>query len=110
MSSTSDGKAAERAVAQRLKETGHKIIAMNWRTRWCEIDIVSSKQKVIYFTEVKYRSSDLQGSGLEYITKKKLQQINFAAEFWISQEKWEGEVQLLGAEVDGKYAITFVEI
>jgi uncharacterized protein (TIGR00252 family) len=110
MTSTSLGKEAEHRVAQCLEKEGHKILAQNWRTRWCEIDLVSQKNRVVYFTEVKFRSSSAQGIGLDYITPKKVAQIRFAAELWMSQENWTGEVFLQGAEVDGQFNITFVEI
>lgn len=37
---------------------GHEIIERNWRTRYCETDIVSMKDDVLWFTEVKYRKND----------------------------------------------------
>jgi len=110
MSTTSTGREAESRVADYLVSQNHKIISLNWRTRWCEIDIVSTKQKVVYFTEVKYRSSQDWGSGLEYITRKKLNQIKFAAEFWIHDNKWNNDVVLQGAEVDENFDINIVEI
>jgi len=42
------------------------------------------KNDTVYFIEVKYRSSSLQGSGLDYITKKKQQQMSYAAETFIA--------------------------
>ena len=110
MSTTTTGRNAEELVAEHLALGGHSIVAMNWRTRWCEIDIVSTKKKVVYFTEVKFRGSDDWGSGLEYITAKKQHQMEFAAEFWMADNKWSGEAQLLGAEVDSEGNITVVEI
>ncbi len=94
MSTTASGREAEELVAQYLEKSGHKIVALNWRTRWCEIDIVSKDKSCVYFTEVKYRSSSDWGSGLEYITPKKLRQMHFAAEFWLSENKWKKESQL----------------
>ena len=110
MSTTSTGREAERKVAELLESEGHKIIKLNWRTRWCEIDIVSVKQKTVYFTEVKYRSSQDWGGGLEYITPKKLKQIKFSAEFWLHENKWKGDALLQGAEVDETFVINIVEI
>ncbi len=110
MSTTSVGRKAENIVAKLLVSQGHKIIALNWRTRWCEIDIISTKQKVVYFTEVKYRSSQDWGSGLEYITPSKLKQIRFAAEFWLHENKWKNDSSLLGAEVDENLDINIIEI
>jgi uncharacterized protein (TIGR00252 family) len=110
MSTTSTGREAESLVASALTNEGHKIVAMNWRTRWCEIDIISTKQRIVYFTEVKYRKSATWGGGLDYISSKKLEQMQFAAEMWIAVNRWSGEVQLKAAEVDVQGRITFVDL
>jgi uncharacterized protein (TIGR00252 family) len=110
MSTTKTGRNAESLVAEKLKNQGHKIIELNWRTRWCEIDIVSKYKDIIYFTEVKFRSSDIWGDGLSYITKTKLKQINFAADFWISNKNWLGDCVLQVASVSAIDEITFVEL
>ncbi|QCT41597.1 ribonuclease HII [TM7 phylum sp. oral taxon 952] len=64
------GNKGEQTAADWLVADGHEIIARNWRTRYCEIDIVSKKDKVLYFTEVKYRKNDNFGDGLAAITNK----------------------------------------
>lgn len=101
MKTTFQGRGAESAVAKLLKSQKYEILAQNWRTRVCEIDVVAKKDKIIYFVEVKYRGRDDQGSGLEYITPKKLNQIKFAAQVWCAQDGWDGDYRLLGAEVSG---------
>jgi uncharacterized protein (TIGR00252 family) len=88
--STAIGRLAEDAAATFLRGNGFKTLAQNWRTRWCEIDIVASKNSRIYFVEVKYRASEKWGSGLEYITPRKLLQMHFAAEFWIASDRAKG--------------------
>jgi uncharacterized protein (TIGR00252 family) len=110
MKTTIIGQKAEKAVAEHLKRMGFKILALNWKTKVCEIDIVASKKDVVYFIEVKYRSSEKQGSGLEYITVQKLKKIHFAAEVWIQQNKWAGDYRLLGASVSDIKAIEIVEL
>lgn len=95
------GRTAEAAAAEYLKKLGFKIIEQNWKTRWCEIDIVAQKAKTIYFVEVKYRKSAAFGSGLEYITAKKLDQMRFAAEFWVAEYRWQKDYQLAAVEVTG---------
>jgi uncharacterized protein (TIGR00252 family) len=85
--STVIGRAAEDAAILYLQGLGYKVVAKNWRTRWCEIDIVAIKDQVTYFVEAKYRSSNTWGSGLEYITPRKLQQMHFSAEFWAATHK-----------------------
>ncbi len=101
------GRNAEEAAAKYLKQQGYKVIEQNWRTRWCEIDIVAQKGETIYFVEVKYRVSDKQGSGLDYITPAKQKQMAFAAEFWVSEHEWTRDYALAAIEVTGNaYSIS----
>ena len=110
MATTDIGKEAEELVAKSLKKNGHKIVAMNWRTRRCEIDVISTKKKCVYFTEVKYRSSDAWGDGMNYITPQKLKQMHFAAEMWLAQENWKGESTLQAASVNVENKIELLEL
>ena len=97
------GDKGEQAVADWLAADGHEIIARNWRTRYCEIDIVSVKGKVLYFTEVKYRKNDDFGDGLAAITAKKQRQMRFAAELFLAgKPEYSGmAAKLLAASVSG---------
>lgn len=109
MSTTADGRRAETIVSAFLVSRGCDIIAQNWRTRRCEIDIVACRNGIIYFCEVKYRRSDTAGSGILYVTPKKLAQMRFAAESWVHYHQWQGEYQLCAAEVSGpEFRITRV--
>lgn len=74
------GDQAEQIVANYLKQHGHEIVARNWRTRFCEIDIVSVHDGTVYFTEVKYRKKADWGDGMSAITVKKQRQMRYAAE------------------------------
>lgn len=105
LSTTRDiGNAGEQAVADQLVADGHEIIVRNWRTRYCEIDIISMKDDVLYFTEVKYRKNDDFGDGLAAITAKKQRQMRFAAELFIAKHpQYEGrDMQILAIAVDGE--------
>ena len=97
------GDKGEQAVADWLAADGHEIIARNWRTRYCEIDIVSVKGEVLYFTEVKYRKNDDFGDGLAAITAKKQRQMRFAAELFLAgKPECSGmAAKLLAASVSG---------
>ncbi len=99
MSTVGVGREAEDAVAAHLSGVGHEIVEQNWRSRWCEIDVISRYKGCVYFTEVKYRSSSRHGSGYDYVTSKKLKQMRFAAEFWLHNSGWTGECQLQAAAV-----------
>ena len=80
---TKVGNKAEEIVAKYLIDKGHKIVARNFKTKFCEIDIVSVKDDKMYFTEVKYRKNDICGDGLEAITYGKQQKMRFAAECFL---------------------------
>lgn len=109
MTNFAHGRNAEDAAVEYLKKLNFEILAQNWRTRWCEIDIVARKDtpspglrragKRVYFVEVKYRATDQQGSGLEYITPRKLKQMKFAAEFWAHDNDWTADYTLSAIEV-----------
>ena len=96
------GDKGEQAAADWLAADGHEIVARNWRTRYCEIDIVSIKDDVLYFTEVKYRKNDDFGGGLAAITAKKQRQMRFAAELFIAKHpQYEGrDMRMLAVAVD----------
>ena len=74
------GRKGEDVATHYLETHGHKIIARNWKTKWCEIDIVSQIGDILYFSEVKYRKN---GGGLDAITSKKLEQMRFVAELYL---------------------------
>lgn len=83
------GNVSETAAAEELVHRGHEIIARNWKTKYCEIDIVSRKNDTIYFTEVKHRKNNIAGDGLAAITPKKLAQMKYAAKFYAHAQKLE---------------------
>ncbi len=108
--STALGNQAEDSAAHYLETKGFTVVERNWRTPVCEIDIVAKHKNTIYFVEVKFRSSDKQGKGLDYITSKKLQQMQFAAACWVENHKYSGDYELSALEVSADFQVTnFVE-
>lgn len=77
---TTKGHVAESAVKSFLETQSHTLIAQNFRTKAYEIDLITTKDHKIYFTEVKYSRSHLrEGSPLVRITPEKQQRMSFAA-------------------------------
>lgn len=76
------GDSGENQACQFLMAQGHEVLARNWKTKWCEIDIISFFDNTVYFVEVKYRKNAHGGDGFEAITKTKLKQMTFAAEYY----------------------------
>lgn len=81
------GDAGEEKISNFLKQNGHKIIARNYKTKYFEIDIVSNKSGVVYFTEVKTRKDDSHGSAKEMVSKRKLEKMKFAANAYMKFTK-----------------------
>ena len=82
---TDTGNRAESVVAQWLDTAGYEILERNWKTRFCEIDIIALKDGRLYFVEVKHRASPQQGGGIAAITPRKLRQMRFAATLYLSR-------------------------
>lgn len=81
------GDESETVAANELVRRGHTVLERNWKTKYCEIDIISAKGGVIYFTEVKHRRNSTGGDGFMAITPKKLNQMRFAAKLYAHTNK-----------------------
>lgn len=101
MTNYQTGKDAEQAAVDYLQSAGYRVRGRNWKTRLCEIDIIAEKDSCLYFVEVKYRKNTKQGSGFDYITPKKQQQMQFAADLYMQQENWNGDCTLAAMELSG---------
>lgn len=110
-SNYSSGHEAEVRAAEHLKKLGYTVMELNWNNRFAEIDIVARRYRTVYFIESKYRKNSQQGTGLEYITHAKLNQMQRAAEMWVQERGWEGEYTLGAIELTGEnYTVTnFIE-
>jgi len=97
-----DGRLGEDAAADYLGKHGFAIMERNWKTKWCEIDVVAQKDKVLYFVEVKYRKAD---NGLDAITPKKYEQMRFAAELYLRNHPG-SSAKLAVAAVNHDYAVS----
>jgi len=95
------GDGGEDAAGAYLIEQGHKILERNWKTRYCEIDVVSSKDGTVFFHEVKYRRTSIQGGGIAAITPGKLKQMRFAAEFYAAKHHLSSPLRLTAIAVTG---------
>ena len=72
------GDQGEQVVVDYLEASGHEIVARNYKTKLFEVDIISQKAQMLYFTEVKYRSDHDFGEALDFIDKKKQQKMHLA--------------------------------
>lgn len=105
MTNFQTGHDAEKVAADYIIENGFNIIELNWRTPVCEIDIVAERKSVIYFVEVKYRTNNNQGTGLDYITPKKLKQMEFSAKCWVEDQKYCGDYRLSAISITSDFKV-----
>ena len=72
------GDRGEQVVVDYLEASRHEIVARNYKTKLFEVDIISQKDRVLYFTEVKYRRDSDFGAGLDFIDQKKQQKMRLS--------------------------------
>ncbi len=109
-STTEKGNHYESLVATWLEGMGHALIDRNWRTKWCEIDIVSRYGGDVYFTEVRFRSTESQGGAIGSINSKKLRQMTFAAEAYLAVHKNENHARIQVAAVDNRGDVELFQV
>lgn len=90
MNTKSLGNKGEQKAAEYLKNKGYDIVICNFRTRYGEIDIIAKDKEVLVFAEVKLRSSQNYGRGLEAITSRKIEKIHQVAMEYI-QSNYQSE-------------------
>lgn len=87
------GAVSEQRAREYLESTGHSILETNFqyygrgRGRRGEIDIISLKDNIIHFVEVKARKNNSFGHPLSSITPQKVQLLRAAAEFFFLKNK-----------------------
>ncbi len=81
------GNKGEDAAAKHLIKNGYKILARNYSCTLGEVDIIASKNKNLFFIEVKTRSTDAFGGGVAAVNKAKQKRIAKAAISFIKTKK-----------------------
>ncbi len=77
-----EGNRGEEIAAKYLADRGYKIIGRNFRIRGGEIDIIALDGDVLAFIEVKTRTSNQFGTGLEAIGFYKLKALIRSAQIY----------------------------
>lgn len=69
----------EEAALKLLLDKGYKLVARNYRCKIGEIDLVVRDNSIYVFVEVRSKSSNSCGTGLESITFKKQSKLRMVA-------------------------------
>lgn len=75
----------EALAADFLQKKHFKLVAMNYRCRFGEIDLIVSNRKYLVFVEVKLRKSDKFAAAREFVDFRKQERLRSTAELYLSQ-------------------------
>jgi putative endonuclease len=77
---------AERFAAMALRFEGYRILALRYRVKGGEIDIVARRADTIAFVEVKVRSSLAEAAtAIDFVKRRR---ISRAARYWLASNPW----------------------
>lgn len=94
------GNKGEDLVSEFLMKHGHRIVIRNYWKPWGEIDIVSAKDGVIHFVEVKAKQIDEPWEKMhgyrpeDHMHPWKIKRFKRIIETWIMDKDYEGEWQI----------------
>ena len=109
------GKWGEALAAETYRKNGYKIVAVNYRTRFGEIDIIAENKNFIVFIEVKLRKNSNFGEASEFVTYSKQKKLRTTAEIWLSENETKKQPRFDVAEVyapngiSENYSINIIE-
>ncbi|MFN8238060.1 MAG: YraN family protein [Chitinophagales bacterium] len=87
------GQNAELLARDYLLKKNYFILFTNWRHKHAEIDIIAQDGKVVVFIEVKARKNNSFGHPEEFVDSHKKKKMHDAAEGYLEQFNWEGELR-----------------
>ena len=75
----------ESLAAKFLRKKKFKILAMNYRCKFGEIDLVVQNRKYLVFVEVKLRKSDAFANAYEFVDSHKQDRLRATAQLYLSE-------------------------
>lgn len=88
-----DGKRGEALAASFLRDRGYQIVTLNWRDKYCEVDIIAKDADTLVFVEVKSRASVSFGHPDSFVDMRKQGLLIRAAEAYLATSGYEGEIR-----------------
>jgi putative endonuclease len=83
-----------------LSQNGYRVLAMNWRKRFGEVDVIAEDGETLVFVEVKSRSSAHYGRPGEAVTRgKKIRIARAAGAYAVSRGLEESPMRFDSIEV-----------
>ena len=79
------GSWGENVAADYLIKKKYRLVSMNYRCRFGEIDLIVSNRQYLVFVEVKLRKSADFAKAMEYVDRRKQDRIRVTASMYLSQ-------------------------
>ena len=76
-----------------MRKKKFKLIDVNFRSRFGEIDLIAENKKFVIFVEVKLRKNEDFGRASEFVTLSKQKKITATARVWLSRNPTEKVVR-----------------
>ena len=83
------GSWGEALAADYLRKKKYSLVAMNYATRWGEIDLIMHNRRYVVFVEVKLRKSDRFARAAEFVDARKQEKLRKTALLWLSEHETE---------------------
>ena len=106
----------EGLAAEFLRKKRYTLDAMNYRSRFGEIDIIAHDRKYLVFAEVKLRKSDRFAAAAEFVDSKKQNRLKLTAQLYLSENPTKLqprfdviEIYAPGGAMSQNYEITHLE-
>lgn len=96
------GNVGECLARSHLEAKGYRIVDVNYRCRWGEIDLVARHGPVWVFVEVRTRRSDAYGSPEESVTESKARRLMLTAQDYLRRQA--------GASSEAQWRIDLIAI
>lgn len=97
------GNSGEQQAAEFLTSKGYAIVAMNYRHKRGEIDLIIKKNELLVFVEVKTRNNTQYGTPEQFVSKGQQDLIVETANAYISEFNWHGPIRFdIVAIIPGK--------
>ena len=75
----------ETVAGEYLRKKHYKLLALNYTSRFGEIDLIARNWRYIIFVEVKLRKSAEFAQAREYVDRRKQDRIRATAQWYLSQ-------------------------
>ena len=75
----------ESLAAEYLTQKKYKIVALNYRSRFGEIDIIASNRRYLVFVEVKLRKSARFADAMEFVNYRKQARLRTTAALYLDE-------------------------